>query len=460
MRRRWVLCALLALLAVAGRPITASAAEKEKSFPMKEVSAFQEGFQDWRLGQRASCSQTVSQEKRIQVKCASEKPYFGEFSQLGASDKACGFAVDESGGTGKGYDRLYLDMNRDGSLEGEKAIGVMKDPPRELTPPYSGYKYVVFEAVEMRVNGGDGIGERTIKVVPMLTIRDQYADLALIPTTVRQGEIEFGGKRFIATLTPSYYELVTRYDQPGAGFHLSPAKNPSAREYWWGADRLNSMRVADGKWFSFAATPEGDKLFVREYQGDLGLFKAGSGKRGIEEVTMSGSLTSKKTAVPVGRIGNDPDPQAIKEMLLPVGDYYPAIMSMQMKDLRLRFSNNYHADGKAQMGSLKMLYSIQIRKDRPFTLDFSNKPEVIFPSPAKDAKVRRGETLETKAVLIDPKLDIMIRGLDDMGQQVDKTFSLASGGTQTFKQPRSLDPEVVITRANGEEVVRGVMPFG
>lgn len=63
---------------------------------------------------------------------------------------------------------------------------------------------------------------------------------------------------------------------------------------------------------------------------------------------------------------------------------------------------------------------------------------------AKNHRVKLGEQLPVKAVLIDPKLDIMIRGLDD-----------------TTREPKvSLDPKVVITRANGEIVGQGVMPFG
>ena len=40
-----------------------------------------------------------------------------------------------------------------------------------------------------------------------------------------------------------------------------------------------------------------------------------------------------------------------------------------------------------------------------FVLDFSNQPEVLFASPAKDLRVKPGDTLEVKAVLVDPKLN-------------------------------------------------------
>ena len=50
----------------------------------------------------------------------------------------------------------------------------------------------------------------------------------------------------------------------------------------------------------------------------------------------------------------------------------------------------------------------------------------------------------------------MIRGLDDTAVQVEQ----ATPTGQKFQRPKSLDPKVVITRADGEVVAQGVMPFG
>ena len=90
-------------------------------------------------------------------------------------------------------------------------------------------------------------------------------------------------------------------------------------------------------------------------------------------------------------------------------------------------------------------------------LDFSNDPVVVFDNPQKDGAVfPRGQKITFAAVLVDPKLDIMIRGLDDTSQQVERELS----GGQTYKRPKSLDPTVLVTRADGEVVAEGVMPFG
>ena len=84
----------------------------------------------------------------------------------------------------------------------------------------------------------------------------------------------------------------------------------------------------------------------------------------------------------------------------------------------------------------------------------------MFASPAKDQRVKLGEELQVKAVLIDPELDIMIRGLDDTARKQKKEYPTADGRTTTVEQDMSLDPRVVITRADGEKVADGVMPFG
>ncbi len=81
-------------------------------------------------------------------------------------------------------------------------------------------------------------------------------------------------------------------------------------------------------------------------------------------------------------------------------------------------------------------------------LDFSNQPIVMFALPSRDQRFKPGDTVEVKAVLVDPKLDIMIRRLDGPAE---------NGSSRRL---RSLDPKVLITRADGEKVAEGIMPFG
>ena len=116
------------------------------------------------------------------------------------------------------------------------------------------------------------------------------------------------------------------------------------------------------------------------------------------------------------------------------------------------------SDGKPrERGDRPAVYGITIRKDKPFVLDFSNKPDVMFASPAKDQRVKLGSSLEVKAVLVDSNLDMMIRDLDDTTRKQTKD---ADGKPLGYERNLSLDPQVIITRANGEKVAEGVMPFG
>ena len=136
----------------------------------------------------------------------------------------------------------------------------------------------------------------------------------------------------------------------------------------------------------------------------------------------------------------------------------PAYLTIDFGRLQINVSDNYHSEDKARDRSGRALvYGMAVRKDKPFVMDFSNQPEVMFTSPAKAQRVRLGEELEVKAVLIDPKLDIMIRGLEDTTRKQTQT---PDGRPLNYQRNLSLDPKVLITRTNGEKVAEGVMPFG
>ena len=127
----------------------------------------------------------------------------------------------------------------------------------------------------------------------------------------------------------------------------------------------------------------------------------------------------------------------------------PNYISVEFGRLRIAISYNYHSEDKPRdRAGRARVYGMTVRKDRPYLLDFSNKPDVVFASPSGDQRFKPGDTIEVKAVLVDPKLDFMIRGFDDAPK------------TETNGRYRSLDPKVLVTRANGEKVAEGVMPLG
>jgi hypothetical protein len=219
------------------------------------------------------------------------------------------------------------------------------------------------------------------------------------------------------------------------------------------------MHKVKGHFFSFSATEDGE-LTVHPYSGDLGTLELGPGGRKMANTNFSliGSFEARDWAVAVGGDIKDGRPVEAKRCQVPVGDYLPEFLTLQFGRLQIQLSQNYHSEGKRQSRDGRpSVYGITIRKDQPFALDFSNQPEVMFTSPTSGQRAKVDDTLTVAAVLVDPKLDIMIRHLDDTSHKQTKD---AEGKPLGYERNLSLDPTVIITRANGEKVAEGVMPYG
>jgi len=319
---------------------------------------------------------------------------------------------------------------------------------------------VIFDFLSVSLDCGPA-GMRPVQLMPRLLIsayeKQEYKQMSFVRTRLYLGDIKIGGESYEARLGNDY-TIYGRLDTPGTVLMLSP-KGPSGdRDRWWGADRLMAAHRVKGRFYTFSASPTGDHLTVHLYRGELGTFDIGPGGRTLDEMTVRGSLEGEQRAVAVGGEVVDGSAKAARSCELPVGDYRPNYITVQFGHLRIGASYNYHSDGKPRSrGDRAAVYGIAIRKDKPYVLDFSNKPDVMFASPAKDQRVKLGDSLEVKAVLVDPRLDMMIRDLDDTTRKQTKD---ADGKALPYERNLSLDPQVVITRANGEKVAEGVMPFG
>jgi len=238
--------------------------------------------------------------------------------------------------------------------------------------------------------------------------------------------------------------------------------------YWTGSWNLYSYHKIDDKLYEFMLIDQDKKIAVRPYKGPLGIFKVGKGGRELEKVEFSGSLIKEDSRAVPARAMKENWPDAVTECAIPVGNYIPSEMYVTYDNLLIGFSyKNRTAQG--QTNRKDIVYGMQIRQDKPYVLDFSNEPKVIFyqpmvifnQMPMSQTSFSRGREIKFEAVLIDPKLDIMIRGLDDTSVKVDKEYKDADGKViHTAKVSKSLDPNVVITRADGEVIAEGVMPFG
>lgn len=270
-------------------------------------------------------------------------------------------------------------------------------------------------------------------------------------TELLYAEIKMGGvgyKVFLSEKSNSQIGLV-----PRDSTHKTPM--------WWGADRAGAFYLVGDKYYQLQR--QNDRLLVVEYEGKLGVFQAGKGDRDVDEVSFSGSLVGKDISVAVGAVAMEMGwPEKTDKWQIPVGDYRPSHLTTNLDGLSINVSYNYHDDLQGRgMGDREPVYGIEIRQDKPFVYDFSNEPAVVFETPKKDQRFPRGEKIEVSAVLIDPKLDIMIRGLDDTTQE--KTEEIKGGNGKvigTTRRPVSLDPKVIISRLDGTVVVEGVMPFG
>ena len=268
---------------------------------------------------------------------------------------------------------------------------------------------------------------------------------------IKQGKITLAGRPFLVFLADKPEQEFLLYD-------LEKDFDP----YWWGSWSLYSYHKINEDYYEFILTDDGNKLAARKYKGDIGIIKAGKGGRELEKVEFSGSLHQEGyVAVPIGNIEKHRvDP--VTECMIPTGDYTAYIMNITYDNLNITISNNYHTNAKGQSSNKEIVYGIQVRKDKPYVLDFSNEPMVVFDQPPMSKTTfSRGDEIEFAAVLIDPELDIMIRGLDDTSVKVDREYKDSDGKViDTLKVSKSLDPNIVIIWADGEIVAEGVMPFG
>ena len=421
---------------------------------LRKMSAFkvdEKLLDNFIRGQLSICSDQPEPEVGTYPAFKSGKPLYGTISlaeEYGRENSGISYhyAVDESQGTGQGYDRLYFDHNRDLDLTNDEPRVPLKSPPQRATwkNPYI-KQQICFHSLEVDFENG-AAGRDPLKIMPRLMIFESgHANLSFVTTEARKGRIRIAGRRYDVFLGHNY--LVSGgFDRPWTALHLIQNGDMGKQLHWQGADRLMAVHKIDGTYYCFSATPAGDQLIAQPYEDKLGTFMGGSGGRNITYIGCSGSLCSQDKAAVIGGNLAGGWPGSSPQSQLPIGDYLPLSLTIQYDKLSVYLSDNYHADGKPRSrASTDKKYTIKIREDKPFIFDFSNKPEVVFASPEKDYRIKPGEELSVKAVLTDPELDIMIRRLSKMKK--------GSGSV-------SLDPKVIITRADGEKVAEGLMPFG
>ena len=171
-RLPWGTASLVAGLMVCGlafRGLAADESAESRTFKLREVSVFNADLNkdqnSFLRGQMCRCQDTPFPEVKHYPAFVSKVPVFGSV-QFGRrpDDTNSGaryyFAVDESRGTGKGYDCFYFDANRDLDLRNDPVGKVQQPAPDHgYQPNFSGIKSVTafdFLKLNLGTNGSDG----------------------------------------------------------------------------------------------------------------------------------------------------------------------------------------------------------------------------------------------------------------------------------------------------------------
>ncbi len=420
-------------------------------FKMHKVSAFRASDSSRSMGlltgQRTVCSRQGDPNVRAYPKLVSADAFYGSatFDRAygwGGSGKTFHYVLDESRGTGTGHDRLYFDADRDLDLTNDGVLTALDKPPARNFPSWSVKYGVYFNDIWVDMDYGRELGIRPFRVLPwFLHTEKGYAALFFVATEAWKGRIRIAGRPYEALLAQP--RLISgRFDRPFTTLFLTPPGSSERYVGFFGKDRLGWLRYVGGRHYCISASPEGDTLTIRPYRGDYGVFEIGAGGRDITKLGANGMLVSETHGAALGK-PEDGRHRRARRSLVPTGDYLPTLMSIEYGQLQAHLWHNYHADGEYWGGlGLPGVYGIKIRKDRPYVLDFSNEPEVMFASPARNTQLRLGEELNVKAILFDPVVNIMICNL---------TY---------FRGNRHLEPTATITDSDGKRVAGGTMPFG
>ncbi|MBC8870926.1 MAG: hypothetical protein H8E44_15995 [Planctomycetes bacterium] len=497
----WVFLALLAVF-LCSTSFTAAVAQEDAVFDMKEASVLDEDgslISDYfRYGvvalQGAPCSTTATK-KVVYPKLKSKSPLYGHINFGGgfvgygaglgtvAAGKGYHFVIDESAPDDSAkaeadppasrqpvrtraavrarasiaesvkiaakYDTLYFDANRDLDLTNDPVRKVSKKRPTGLFSLGGGSGTQVFDFVHVK-RDGDAQGKDATKLLPWLNLQSRkQAYLILMSTVVRKGSIRVGGQEYEALMGSRYHGSTTT-------LLVKPAKS-SAR---WKPMPLNMLHQTDGEFYTVSVDPNGSKVKVSPYEGKFGQLQIGARGRDIDKLGVVGALQSKdQIMVSLGKPDYFYTAERPKECRLPVGDYQTSSLTVDYGSVTVRLSaSRYDTSGRV---SSRSAFGIKIREDKPFVLDFANQPTVAFTGPTKGHVYRPGDKVSIKALMLEPELGMMIRGLYDLKNKTG-TRSATDEQGKSVSVPRyaSLHPTVSITDSSGKEVANGTMPFG
>jgi hypothetical protein len=508
-----LICRIAVLyLAVVTTAWGAESGSEKLVFPLEEVP----NFDNWDMGHHCVC-QSEPESNVVYPAFSSGQPFYGQIRvdmELDDphSGTVCHFALDESGGTGAGYDRLYVDLNHDGRLSDEVPVRPLRELPQghlftqkwpSPVPPVW-FDYVTFSS-------RDGAGTHSVQILPRFTNGGGYPRLNFQATTARRGSIEIAGRRIVARIWNSN-PIGTRWDRPSMTVRLETPRGSVALPHWLGCERLRAMHKIGDKFWRLSTTPSGSQLVVEPYAAGLGTVEIGLAGRPPQSATFYGSLFARDKAVAVGEPSQSAYHRGVRKWVVPAGDYAPGSLLINCGSSLFWIAGDDPSGAMSARRGTASAYPWRIRANEVFTLEFADKPEILFASPPDGARLKPGAELKVVPVVIDPKLNTRIEGLRlQPGGLLPPASSaafdvlpallfavpavmwalvgrrrrryrylawlcavglLAFAGTvvalDVLRRPAAsgppaaddLAPHLTITRANGEVVASGSMPFG
>jgi hypothetical protein len=381
----------------------------------------------------------------------SAKPGFGEFTIADAGspgqEGTYFFAVDESKGTGTGYDTVYLDANGDLDLTDDKPAKSHAPSGRSTGGDTS------FDSITIPAAGDNG---EDIAVAPRMTgFGDGSHGIRFLPATVRQGRVRIAGRTYTISLTRTD-NASSRYDVPRTSLRLyrpDSAIRIGKQTLWYisppesSEATLRTMYFLHGKWYSFSTTAAGDVITVHPYKGDLGVIRVSHDGNTAGNLIVQGSVMSDSDwliALPNAdpNMGNG----AMGETPIPVGDYAPEWIQVRVGQFRLQVQSAHES---RQGGQDAPAYFLKVRKDKPCMLDLASKADIKWLG-----RDRIHPFLPGNVVSVSPMLttgDLLI-------QSVEFAPQVTPGGF--FRSPKALQATVKIQDSEGKTLAEGTADFG
>ncbi len=390
----------------------------------------------------------------------SAAPLYGQaqFDDGDGPPRRLHFAFDHSEGKSGVYNLLYLDEEGDCDLRNNAPRQLLKDP-NGLPQTYSDIDTIWFESVHVPFQFE--LGDRhPIELLPRLWLyKDRSPRLGFVAANLRCGEFAIDGKTYKAFLGYGY-AVTGRLDSTFSMLCLRREDGQYAGLFGTAMDRLGGMRSLGSQWCQFSCSPTGDQLFIYPYQGPLGVLQLGAGGRHAKRLEMFGELCTAQGRLTLGHTLENGLMQGVDRYEIPVGDYSSGFLMVRLGDAMFSLSpDSYDQEGR-RIASERVTRKIRIREKKPFMLDFSDKPRVVFIRPAEGSRFTAGDQVRFEAVIVDSSLGMVIAGVSDMTQSETKIVTMADGRKRMMESGPQLQPKVVIQRTNGEIVAEGDMPLG